>query len=55
MIGCQSGAGMLGGSTLVMIFGYIAARTSFQLLPYYLLGTTLTIALLQLVVDGHRS
>lgn len=54
VIGYQGGAGMLGTALIPAGFGYLAARTSFALLPYFVLLITLAIALLQWKLDGRH-
>ncbi len=53
-IGFQGGAAMLGAALCPVIFGYLAARTSFLLLPCFVLLSSGTIFLLQLRVDGWK-
>lgn len=54
VIGYQGGAGMLGTAVIPAAFGYLAARTTFALLPWFVAGVTVIIFLLQLQVDGRR-
>ena len=54
VIGYQGGAGMLGTAVIPAAFGYLAARTTFALLPWFVAAVTVVIFLLQLRVDGRR-
>ena len=54
VIGYQGGAGMLGAAIIPAIFGYVASRTTFLLLPYFITAVALTIFLLQFKVDGRK-
>ncbi len=54
VIGYQGGAGMLGTAIIPAGFGYLAAKTSFALLPVVVIGITGCIFLLQLKVDGWK-
>ena len=52
VIGYQGGAAMLGTAICPAAFGYLAARTSFGLLPCAVILIAAVIFLLQLKVDG---
>ncbi|MBS1369479.1 MAG: MFS transporter [Lentisphaeria bacterium] len=52
VIGYQGGAALLGTAICPAAFGYLAARTSFGLLPCVVVLVTAIIFLLQLKVDG---
>ncbi len=52
LIGYQGGAGMLGVMTLPPAFGFLAARTSFALLPWMAMLLATGVLLAQLRVDG---
>ena len=54
VIGYQGGAAMLGAAVIPAAFGYLAARTTFALLPWFVAAVTVVIFLLQLRVDGRR-
>ena len=54
VIGYQGGAGMLGTAVIPAAFGYLAARTTFALLPWFVAAVTVIIFLLQWQVDGRR-
>lgn len=54
VIGYQGGAGMLGTAVIPAAFGYLAARTTFALLPWFVASVTVSIFLLQWQVDGRR-
>lgn len=54
VIGYQGGAAMLGTAVIPAAFGYLAARTTFALLPWFVAAVTVVIFLLQLRVDGRR-
>ena len=50
VIGYQGGAAMLGAAVIPAAFGYLAARTTFALLPWFVAAVTVVIFLLQLRV-----
>jgi MFS family permease len=52
VIGYQSGAAMVGVMTIPPAFGFIAAHTTFNLLPYLVILLTGLIFLAQIKVDG---
>lgn len=54
VIGYQGGAAMLGAAVIPAAFGYLAAKTTFALLPWFVAAVTVVIFLLQLRVDGRR-
>lgn len=54
VIGYQGGAGMLGTAVIPAAFGYLAARTTFALLPWFVAAVTVIIFLLQWQVEGRR-
>lgn len=54
VIGYQGGAGMLGAALVPVGFGYLAAHTTFNLLPYLVGCFCLILLLMQLKVDGIR-
>ena len=54
VIGYQGGAGMLGTALIPAVFGYVASRSSFLLLPCLIIAVALLISLLQMRVDGWR-
>ena len=54
VIGCQGGGAMLGTALCPAAFGFLAARTTFGLLPWLVIAVAALILLLQLKVDGLR-
>lgn len=54
VIGYQGGAGMLGTALIPAVFGYVASRSTFLLLPCLIIAVALLISLLQMRVDGWR-
>ncbi len=52
VIGYQGGAGMLGAAVIPATFGYLAAETTFAILPYFVGAVAVMILLLQLHVDA---
>ena len=54
LTGYQGGAGALGIAMIPPLVGYIAARTTFGILPYVVFGLSLAIFLMQVRVDGWR-
>lgn len=55
VIGYQGGAGMLGIGVLPVAFGYLAANTTFAILPYLAIAACTLLLLLQLKVDGLKN
>lgn len=54
VIGCQGGGAMLGTALCPAAFGFLAARSSFGLLPWLVIAVAALNLLLQLKVDGVR-
>ncbi len=54
VIGYQGGAGMLGTALVPAVFGYVASRSTFLLLPWIVIAFALLIFFLQIRVDGWR-
>ena len=54
VIGCQGGGAMIGIALCPAAFGFLAARTTFGLLPWMVIVIAALILLLQLKVDGVR-
>ena len=52
LIGFQAGAGVLGFGLSPSLVGFVAARTTFGILPYLILASGLILFGLQVVVDG---
>ena len=54
VIGCQGGGAMLGTALCPAAFGFLAARTTFGLLPWMVIAIAALILLLEFKVDGVR-
>ena len=54
LVMCAAGAGMLGTALIPAVFGYVASRSTFLLLPCLIIAVALLISLLQMRVDGWR-
>ncbi len=54
VIGWQGGAAMLGAAVIPASFGYLAANSTFGILPYFGVTVCTLIFLLQLKVDGWK-
>lgn len=52
IMGFQSGAGMIGFGIFSSVVGFVAARTTFGILPYLVMGSGMLLFVMQTVVDG---
>ena len=55
LIGFQGGAAMLGVACIPPAFGWLAAHTTFMLLPFLVMVAAALMLVLQFMVDGRKS